>query len=34
MLRSDEKTLEENDINSAMDSILEALKEKLNIGLR
>lgn len=34
MLRSDEKTLEEADINAAIDSILEALKEKLGIGLR
>ena len=34
MLRSDEKTLEEEDIISAMDGILAALKEKLGIGLR
>ena len=34
MLRSDEKTLEEEDIVSAMDTILAALKEKLGIGLR
>jgi phenylalanyl-tRNA synthetase beta chain len=34
MLRSDEKTLEEEDITSAMESILEALNEKLKIGLR
>ena len=34
MLRSDEKTLEEEDIVSAMDAILEALKEKMGIGLR
>ncbi len=34
MLRSDEKTLEEEDIVSAMDGILSALKEKMGIGLR
>ncbi len=34
MLRSDEKTLEEEDINTAMERVLEALKEKLSIGLR
>ncbi len=34
MLRSDKKTLEEEDIVSAMDGILKALEEKLNIGLR
>ena len=34
MLRSDEKTLEEEDIVSGMDTILEALKEKMGIGLR
>ena len=34
MLRSDEKTLEEEDIVSAMDGILEALQEKMGIGLR
>ncbi len=34
MLRSDEKTLEEEDITSVMDSILEALNSELGIGLR
>jgi phenylalanyl-tRNA synthetase beta chain len=34
MLRSDEKTLEEEDITSAMDSILDALDKELGIGLR
>jgi phenylalanyl-tRNA synthetase beta chain len=34
LLRSDEKTLEESDINSAMDAVLEALEEKLSVGLR
>ncbi len=34
VLRSDEKTLEEEDINGAMDGILAALEEKLQIGLR
>ncbi len=34
MLRSDEKTLEEEDITLAMDSILNALNSELGIGLR
>ncbi|MEA1917526.1 MAG: phenylalanine--tRNA ligase subunit beta [Campylobacterota bacterium] len=34
VLQSLSKTLEEDDINRAMDSILSALNEKLNIGLR
>jgi phenylalanyl-tRNA synthetase beta chain len=34
VLQSTEKTLEEEDITSAMDSILEALKSELGIGLR
>ena len=34
MLQSEEKTLEEDDINSSMDSILSALNEKLGIALR
>ena len=34
MLRSDEKTLQEEDINSSMDAILEALNKELGIGLR
>jgi phenylalanyl-tRNA synthetase beta chain len=34
VLQSDEKTLEEEDITNAMDSILEALKSELGIGLR
>ena len=34
MLRSDEKTLEEEDITNAMESILEALNDNLKIGLR
>ena len=34
MLRSDEKTLEEEDINGAIEAILGALKEKLQVGLR
>ena len=34
VLQSDEKTLEESDITSAMDNILEALNSKLGIGLR
>jgi phenylalanyl-tRNA synthetase beta chain len=33
-LQSDVKTLEEEDINSAMDTILEELSSKLGIGLR
>lgn len=34
MLQSDEKTLEEEDISSAMQTILDALNDKLGIGLR
>ena len=34
MLRSDEKTLQEEEIVSTMETILEALDEKLSIGLR
>ena len=34
MLRSDEKTLQEEEIVSAVDGILEALQEKMGIGLR
>lgn len=34
MLQSEEKTLEEEDITSSMDSILSALNEKLGIALR
>lgn len=34
VLQSDDKTLEEEDINSTMDSILVALKDELGIGLR
>ncbi|MBL0709331.1 MAG: phenylalanine--tRNA ligase subunit beta [Sulfurimonas sp.] len=34
VLQSDEKTLEEQDLVLAMDSILLALKDELNIGLR
>ena len=34
VLQSDEKTLEEQDLILAMDSILLALKDELNIGLR
>jgi len=34
VLQSDEKTLEEEDINGAMEAILEALKSELGIGLR
>ena len=34
VLQSHEKTLEEEDITSAMDSILKALKSELGIGLR
>ncbi|RXK13334.1 phenylalanine--tRNA ligase subunit beta [Halarcobacter mediterraneus] len=34
VLQNDDKTLEEEDITSTMNSILEALKEKLNIELR
>ena len=34
VLQSDEKTLEEEDITAAMDSILDALNKELGIGLR
>jgi len=34
VLQSDEKTLEEEDITTAMDTILEALQKELGIGLR
>ncbi len=34
VLQSDEKTLEEEDITAAMDTILQELNEKLGIGLR
>jgi len=34
VLQSNEKTLEEEDITSAMESILHGLKEKLGVGLR
>lgn len=34
VLQSDEKTLEEEDITSIINSILDVLKQKLNIGLR
>ena len=34
VLQSDEKTLEEEDITSSMDSILDSLKSELGIGLR
>ncbi len=34
VLQNDEKTLEEEDITSTMNKILETLNEKLNIGLR
>ena len=34
VLKSYEKTLTEEDINTAVETILKALKEKLNIGLR
>jgi len=34
MLQSEEKTLEEDDINSSMQTILTALKENLGVGLR
>jgi phenylalanyl-tRNA synthetase beta chain len=34
VLQSNEKTLEEEDINNAMDSILNALQSELSIGLR
>ena len=34
VLQSNDKTLEEEDITTAMDSILEALKSELGIGLR
>ena len=34
VLQSDDKTLSEEDITSAMQSILDALDSKLGIGLR
>ena len=34
VLQSDDKTLEEEDINGAMEAILDALKNELGIGLR
>ncbi|MEA3316132.1 MAG: phenylalanine--tRNA ligase subunit beta [Campylobacterota bacterium] len=34
VLQSEDKTMEENDINSIMNTILDELKEKLNIGIR
>ncbi|WP_418186212.1 phenylalanine--tRNA ligase subunit beta [Aliarcobacter vitoriensis] len=34
ILQSDEKTLDDNDINSIMNSILDVLKEKLSITIR
>jgi len=34
VLQSEEKTFEESEINEIMDSILEKLKEELNIGIR
>ena len=34
MLRSDEKTLEEEDITSSINNILDALKNELGVGLR
>jgi phenylalanyl-tRNA synthetase beta chain len=34
VLQSDEKTLEDDDITSAMDSILKVLDDNLSIGLR
>jgi len=34
ILQSETKTMEENEINEIMNSILESLQEKLNIGLR
>ena len=34
VLRSDEKTLEEDDINSSINNILDALKSELGVGLR
>jgi phenylalanyl-tRNA synthetase beta chain len=34
ILQSDDKTLEEEDITSSMDTILDALKSELGIGLR
>jgi len=34
MLRSDEKTLEEEDITTSMDTILQALNSELGVGLR
>ena len=34
VLQSNEKTLEEDDITSVMDSILKVLDDNLSIGLR
>jgi phenylalanyl-tRNA synthetase beta chain len=34
VLQSDEKTLQEDDITKAMESILDALQSELSIGLR
>jgi len=34
MLQSDEKTLEEEDISSSMESVLKALNSELGVGLR
>ena len=34
VLQSDEKTLEEEDITTSMERVLEALKKELGIGLR
>jgi len=34
VLQSDEKTLEEEDITKAMETILASLKDELGIGLR
>ena len=34
LLQSEEKTLEEEDITLAMDTILKALNDELGIGLR
>ena len=34
VLQSNDKTLEEEDITSSMDSILSALKSELGVGLR
>ena len=34
VLQSEEKTLEEEDINAAMESVLNGLKEELGVNLR